>query len=60
MEFGLAMHGSWKKPIWKKFYRWTFEEIQKFGQKMKNFENFFDVHMDTSVIVNDIKTNFKI
>ena len=27
---------------------------------MKNFETFFDVHMDTSVIVNDIKKNFKI
>ena len=27
---------------------------------MKNFEIFFDVHMDTSVIVNNIKKNFKI
>ena len=26
---------------------------------MKNFEIFFDVHMDTSVIVNDIKKIFK-
>ena len=42
------------------FYRWTFEIIQKFGQKMKNFEIFFDVHMDTSVIENDIKKNFEI
>ena len=41
------------------FYQWTFEIIQKFGQKMKNFNNFFDVHMDISVIVNDIKKNFK-
>ena len=41
------------------FYRWTFEIIQKFGQKMKNFKTFFDVHMDTSVIVNSIKKNFK-
>ena len=27
---------------------------------MKNFEFFFDVHMDTSVVVNNIKKNFKI
>ena len=27
---------------------------------MKNFEIFFDVHMDTSVIVDNIKKNFKI
>ena len=27
---------------------------------MKNFEKFFDVHMDTSVIVDNIKKNFKI
>ena len=27
---------------------------------MNNFEIFFDVHMDTSVIVNNIKKNFKI
>ena len=27
---------------------------------MKNFEIFFDVHMDTSVVVNNIKKNFKI
>ena len=40
------------------FYRWTFEIIQKFGQKMKNFKSFFDVHMDTSVIDYDIKKNF--
>ena len=42
------------------FYRWTFEIIQKFGQKMKNFKTFFDVHMDTSVIENNIKKNFEI
>ena len=33
---------------------------RKFGQKMKKFEIFFDVHMDTSVIVNNIKKIFKI
>ena len=49
-----------KKPISKKFYWWTFKEIQKFGRKMKNFKNFFDVHMDASVIVNNIKKKFKI
>ena len=27
---------------------------------MKNFENFSDVHMDKSVVVNNIKKNFKI
>ena len=27
---------------------------------MKNFEIFFDVHMDTNVVVNNIKKNFKI
>ena len=27
---------------------------------MKNFEKFFDVHMDTNVIVDNIKKNFKI
>ena len=32
---------------------------KKFGQKMKNFEIFFDVHMDTSVIDNNIKKNFE-
>ena len=26
---------------------------------MKNFKKIFDVHMDTSVIVNDIKKDFK-
>ena len=26
---------------------------------MKNFEKFFDVHIDTNVIVNNIKKNFK-
>ena len=42
-----------------------FEELamgapwKKFGQKMKNFEIFFDVYMDTSVIVNNIKKNVK-
>ena len=41
------------------FYRWTFEIIQKFGPKMKNFKTVFDVHMDISVIVNDIKKNLK-
>ena len=33
---------------------------KKFGQKMKNFEIFFDVYMDKSVIVNNFKKNFKI
>ena len=33
---------------------------KKFGQKMKIFEIFFDVHMDTSVIVDNLKKNFKI
>ena len=28
------------------------DPCQKFGQKMTNFEICFDVHMDTSVIVN--------
>ena len=32
---------------------------QKFFQKINKFEIFFDVHMDTSVIVNNIKKNFK-
>ena len=60
MKFGLAMYVSWKKPITKKFYRWTFEEIEKFGQKTKNFEIFLNVHMVTSVIVSNIKKIFKI
>ena len=42
-----------------KIHRWTFEIIQKFGRKMNNFENFFDVYMDTSVIVNNIKKKFQ-
>ena len=37
MEYGLAIHASWKKPILKIFYRWTFEEIQKFAQKIVRF-----------------------
>ena len=52
--------GEFKKQRNQIFYRWTFEIIQKFGQKIKNFEIFFDAHMDTIVIVNDIKKNFKI
>ena len=52
--------GQSKMESFEKIHRWTFEIIQKFGQKMKNFEIFFDVYMDTSVIVNNIKKNFKI
>ena len=51
--------GQLKIESFEKIHRWTFEIIQKFGRKMKNFEIFFDVHMDTSVIVNNIKKNFK-
>ena len=49
--------GQLKIKSFEKIHRWTFEIIQKFGQKMKNFEIFFDVYMDTSVIVNNIKKN---
>ena len=52
--------GQLKIKSFEKIHRWTFEIIQKFGRKMKNFEIFFDVYMDTSVIVNNIKKNFKI
>ena len=52
--------GQFKIENFEKIHRWTLEKIQKFGQKMKNFEIFFDVHMDTSVIVDNIKKNFKI
>ena len=48
-----------KKHDFEIFYLWTFEIIQKFSQKMKNFKNFFHVRVDTSVIVNYIKKNFK-
>ena len=46
--------GQSKIESFEKIHRWTFEIFQKFGQKMKNFEIFFDVYMDTSVIVNNI------
>ena len=36
------------------------ELAQKFCQKIKNFEIFFDVHMDTSVIDNNIEKCFEI
>ena len=52
--------GQFKIENFEKFHRWTLEIIKKFGQKMKNFEKIFDVYMDTNVIVNDIKKNFKI
>ena len=52
--------GQFKIDNFEKIHRWTLEIIQKFGQKMTNFEIFFDVHMDTSVIVDNIKKNFKI
>ena len=52
--------GQLKIKSFEKIHRWTFEIIQKFGRKMKNFEIFFDVYMDTSVIVNNIKKSFKI
>ena len=43
--------GQFKIENFEKIHRWTLEKIQKFGQKMKNFEIFFDVHMmDTSMI----------
>ena len=47
-------------PILEIFWRAIFEKIQKFAQKMKNFKIFFDEHMDTSVIVNDIKKDLEI
>ena len=52
--------GQLKIENFEKIHRWTFEKIQKFGQKMKNFEIFFDVHMDTNVIDNNIKNYFEI
>ena len=42
--------GQLKIKSFEKIHRWTFEIIQKFGRKMKNFEIFFDVYMDTSEI----------
>ena len=52
--------GQFKIENFEKIHRWTLEIIKKFGQKMKNFEKFFDVHMDTRTIVNNVKKNFKI
>ena len=52
--------GQFEIESLKKIHRWTFEIIQKFGRKMKNFEIFFDVYMNKSVIVNNVKKNFKI
>ena len=49
--------GQSKIESFEKIHRWTFEIIQKFGQKMKKFEN---VYTDTCAIVNHIKKNFKI
>ena len=51
---------QFKIENFEKIYRWTLEIIQKFGRKTKNFEIFFDVHMDTSVIVDNLKKKFKI
>ena len=60
MKFSCAMNGSWKKPILKKFYWWTFEIIQKFGPKMKNFEIFFDIIDNHTWVHMLIKKIFKI
>ena len=51
--------GQFEIDNFEKIHRWTLEIIQKFGQKMKNFKIFFDVHMDINVIVNDFKKHFK-
>ena len=47
-------------PILEIIWRAIFEKIKKFGQKTKNFKKVFDEHMDTSVIVANIKKNFEI
>ena len=49
--------GQLKIKSFEKIHRWTFEIIQKFGRKMKNFEIIFDVYMDKNVIVDNIKKN---
>ena len=52
--------GQFKIENFEKIHRWTLEIIQKFGQKMKNFEIFLNVYMDTSVTDNIFKKNFEI
>ena len=64
---GDATYAKWKFgskadiwPILEIFWLAIFEKIQKFGQKTYKFKKSFDEHMDTSVIVDNIKKNFKI
>ena len=60
-----ATYAKWKfdskaaiLPILENFWRAIFEKIQKFGQKQKT-KKVFDVHMDTILIVNNIKRILK-
>ena len=52
--------GQSKMESFEKIHRWTFEIIQKFGQKMKNFEIFFDIIDNHTCVHMHIKKNFKI
>ena len=52
--------GQSKMESFEKIHRWTFEIIQKFGQKMKNFEIFFDIIDNHACVHMHIKKNFKI
>ena len=52
--------GQFKIENFKKIHRWTLEKIQKFGQKMKNFEIFFDIIDNHTCVHMHIKKNFKI
>ena len=52
--------GQLKINSFEKIHRWTFEIIKKFGQKMKNFEIFFDINDNHTFVHIHIKKNFKI
>ena len=49
-----------KIESFEKIHRWTFEKIQKFGRKMKNFEIFFDIIDNHTCVHMLVKKNFKI
>ena len=52
--------GQSKIEKFEKIHRWTLEKIQKFGQKMKNFKNFFDIIDNHTCVHMLIKNFFKI
>ena len=52
--------GQSKMESFEKIHRWTFEIIQKFGQKMKNFKIFFENIINHTCVHLHIEKNSKI